>query len=645
MRDPIRLFEQLCIFLAGEGFHLPAYYLSTLFCFPVAEYLWHKRKILKLIAVPLVFLGIYLFVLISWRFFVVLILVGRILHLFYTAMVRYEIEREITPRGLPFYLGFLYQKLCERIFGNWYKPVFFLSTGYILPGALWLWTRKRIIAKGIALLLLVLYGALFFSGWWILIVIFFVAGVVVGIFVKFVAFLYKNFRIEEKETVVVEKETLGRLDVVSLGFIAFIFISFVVNWQKFAPNCVDTWYHLAVGRKILEFGTIPVWDSWEFAPAGRPHLYPPLIHLLIAAVSGSTENIVTGGKILQALFYPLSLLTNWIFFRYFFDKKIAFLALIFLSMDIGFLLINTMILPSMLVNILLPLLLICFFKKNLLLSVILMALCLYSHLSFPFVILFFLFLIARKYEYMGFYKKFALFSLILYLPWFLRILQYHGALETTMETFSSPVHLIFGFLSLQFFNVILIPLGVIGYRRAGDQYTIIKMILLGSLPILVFYGGRYWFHTIPFWAIMIAVFAGKYLVSKKRVALFLILAFVPTLDIVLFESPGLLPSLTGGDAAVIMWDGEGITFENLYGEDCEELAAYIRAVTPETAIIGADEPWVGDMIVTLTGRRVTTGAWWEVSSMEEKEEDIKIYVSLKPVGDFTIGRFSIEKVS
>ncbi len=638
MRDPVKLFEQLCIFLAGEGFHLPAYILSTLCCFSIAEYLWHKRKVLRIFSILLFFFGIYLFIRIGWLFFLVLIVGGRVLNLLYTAMVRYEIEREVTPKELPFYLIFLYQKLCEKIFGKWYKPVFFLSTAYILPGVLWFWTRKRKVAKGVSLLLLVLYGALFFSGWWILVLIFFVAGVTIGIFVKFVAFLYRYFKIEEKEKVVVEKEMLGILDLVSLGLIAFIFVSFVVNWYKFVPNCVDTWYHLAVGRKILELGTIPIWDSWEFAPAGRPHLYPPLIHLLIAAASGTMERVVEGGKVLQALFYPLSLFTNWIFFRYFFDKKIAFLALVFLSMDIGFLMINTMILPTMLVNILLPLLLICFFKKKLFLSVILMTLCLYSHLSFPFVILFFLFLIARKYEYMVFYKKFAIFSLILYLPWFLRILEYRGA-------FSSPTPLLLGIVMLQFFNVILIPLGIIGYRRAGDRYTVIKMILLGSLPILVVYGGRYWFHTMPFWAIMIAVFAEKYLVSRKRVALFLILAFVPTIDVMLFEGPGVMPSLTGGDAALMMWSEEGVVFDPLYGEDCEELRAYLLATTGENEIIGVEEPWVGDMIVALTGRRVTTGAWWEISSVGEKAENIKVHVSLTPISTHKIGRFYIQKVS
>ncbi|MEA1993096.1 MAG: hypothetical protein U9N35_01690 [Euryarchaeota archaeon] len=646
MRDPINLFEELCIRLIGENFHLPAYFLSTLFCFPIAEYFWYKRKILRIFSAIFFFLGVLSFIKISWLFFLILSVSGRILNLLYTAIVRYEpvdiaVERNLrSVAKLPLYLAFLYQELCKKIFGDWYKPIFFLSTAYLLPAALRLWNRKKRVVKGISFFVAVFYGILFFNGWWVFILIFFI----LGAFLKFLAFLYRHFRVEEKETMEIEIERLDRIDIVSVGLILFIFVSFIFNWYKFVPNCVDTWYHLAVGRKILELGTIPVWDSWEFAPAGRPHLYPPVLHLLIALCAGAENNVVNGGRVLQAIFYPLALFTNWLFVRYLLDKKIAFLALIFLSMDIGFLMINTMILPSMLVNILLPLLLICFLKKKFILSVFLMTLCLYSHLSFPFIILFCLFLFSVKYEYMDFYKKFATFSLILYLPWFLRILGNFNALESTVQTFSSPVHLLFGFLSLQFVNPILISLGIVGYRKAGESYKLVKMFLLGSLPILLLYGGRYWFHTMPFWAIMIASFAKKYLRSKKSVALFVIIGLIPTVDVVLFDDFGVIPSITGGDAALMMWTN-GVVFDPLYGEDCEELAEYIMETTEKNAIIRADEPWVGDMIVALTGRRVTTGAWWEVSSVEEKAEDIKIYVSLEPISDCTIGRFYILKVS
>jgi len=246
---------------------------------------------------------------------------------------------------------------------------------------------------------------------------------------------------------------------------------------------------------------------------------------------------------------------------------------------------------------------------------------------------------------MDFYKKFVMFSLILYLPWFLRILGNFNALENTIQTFSSPIHIVFGFLSLQFFNPILISLGIIGYRKASEKYNIVKIFLLGSLPILVFYGGRYWFHTMPFWAIMIASLTKKYLKNKKRVALFLIIGLIPTFDIVLFENFGVIPSLTGGDVAIIMWTERGIAFESLYDEDCEVLREYILNTTDVDEIIGVDEAWVGDMIVALTGRRVNSGAWWEVSPVEEKTEDIKIYVSLEPISEFKIGKFYILKVS
>jgi hypothetical protein len=51
---------------------------------------------------------------------------------------------------------------------------------------------------------------------------------------------------------------------------------------------------MAVAQKILERGHIPIWDDWEFAPMGRPHLYPPFLHLSIAFFSGDPDRVVEG---------------------------------------------------------------------------------------------------------------------------------------------------------------------------------------------------------------------------------------------------------------------------------------------------------------------------------------------------------------
>ncbi len=100
------------------------------------------------------------------------------------------------------------------------------------------------------------------------------------------------------------------LDKLSLFFIGTIFLVLAINKERLIDfgDPSDHFYHMAVAQKILERGTIPLWDDWEFAPMGRPHLYPPLLHLLIAFIAGRPDDILSGFATIQMLLYPSALL-------------------------------------------------------------------------------------------------------------------------------------------------------------------------------------------------------------------------------------------------------------------------------------------------------------------------------------------------
>ncbi len=48
------------------------------------------------------------------------------------------------------------------------------------------------------------------------------------------------------------------------------------------PQFMDIYYHLQVAWGFLQSGGYSGWDFWEYAPFGRPHIYPPLFHILLA---------------------------------------------------------------------------------------------------------------------------------------------------------------------------------------------------------------------------------------------------------------------------------------------------------------------------------------------------------------------------
>ena len=48
------------------------------------------------------------------------------------------------------------------------------------------------------------------------------------------------------------------------------------------PQFIDMYYHLQTAWGFIQAGGYSNWDFWEYAPFGRPHIYPPLFHILLA---------------------------------------------------------------------------------------------------------------------------------------------------------------------------------------------------------------------------------------------------------------------------------------------------------------------------------------------------------------------------
>jgi asparagine N-glycosylation enzyme membrane subunit Stt3 len=49
------------------------------------------------------------------------------------------------------------------------------------------------------------------------------------------------------------------------------------------PLKYDSYYHVRVAQEVLDTGALPAEDPWP--EGGRPHIYPPLYHLLVALAS------------------------------------------------------------------------------------------------------------------------------------------------------------------------------------------------------------------------------------------------------------------------------------------------------------------------------------------------------------------------
>ena len=92
---------------------------------------------------------------------------------------------------------------------------------------------------------------------------------------------------------------------IGLGAFAALWLA---RWPSF-PLALDPYYHLLIARQIVDAGGPMAYEWWEHAPVGRPHLYPPVLHLLLALLLKSGLSPVAVIR-LASVVLPVALLVS-----------------------------------------------------------------------------------------------------------------------------------------------------------------------------------------------------------------------------------------------------------------------------------------------------------------------------------------------
>jgi len=528
---------------------------------------------------------------------------------------------------LPRFVGG-YERLLIKIGSEgFHKPGYYFSTLFCAPLGCALWRKevdrwwKRVPCRVGAYVLLIAGIFFFVRGCWL-----FTLLTLLGRPIRRVFLL---LGLDQSRAFPPQPESLSfaltRLDRAVLAFMGVILLVMFVNRSQLMPHDdSDHNYHMAVARRILETGAVPEWDDWEYAPAGRPHLYPPALHVMIAFFAGSPDNVEEGFETLQVVVYPIAIFLTWWFARWMFGARIGFLAVLVFSMDMMCSMVMISVLPSAMITGAMPLIFMCFLTKRSKATIALLVFALYTHMGVSALIMLGLFIFAARYKgYYAFCKHVLMWSFIFYLPWFFRLLE-------NINWFGMPSSRIFaeggrsvesmiagavmGFLSLQMINPLFLVLGLVGLRRLRRPGTrFLRNILAGFLPMLILYGGRFWMHTGPIWAI----FTGSLLLrclpaepTRRRIAVLILCTLIP-LPIVTVGMPSqhgvkIVPGVGGAvfAAAYVLTPYELDT-------DFDRLARFVREHTAKREIVHVDpdKDYLGDRIVTATGRRVDVGGW------------------------------------
>ena len=566
--------------------------------------------------------------------------------------------------SLPACLIQVLKSIAEKITTpKWYLPGFIACSAGLWPLGLYLW-EKPAARWWLRIPLRLLSYICFFAG-----SIFCIAGLwqFVWIFLLTRIFIwgYQYFQLEQPA----DAKTF---DYCSLIFIGIIFLVLAISKERLIDlmDPSDHYYHMAVAQKILERGEIPLWDDWEFAPVGRPHLYPPVIHLLIAFFSGSPDNVAAGFSTVQMLLLPAALWGNWFVFRRLWGSTLAFLALLVLSMEFPFVFSCLLGLPSSLVNAFFPFILLAFIEKRIVAASVLLGLAYYTHTGLPV-------LISLGLLVFGFWKReyflnsiiVVLCAALLSLPWTIRYWFFQDWMHSAGPKNFDVAGILSGILTLQFVNPIFWMLTVMGWFKCKNKdAALFKSLIAGFLPMLFQYGGRFVMHGAPLWAPLIAWNFKGFLeqgATRRRAVGFMLCTLLPLpclsymMDKPVLTKPKPFFSITASHYSLIL----AVNRAKKDYSDLENLIQTIRNTTAPDTIIHLPDGvnHFGDLLVVRTGRVTDMGGWAEVftpslwKSIENSRktpvgcifvcrfrENIPAGYDVKPVGTYFIGYPKIE---
>ncbi|MFX0093839.1 MAG: hypothetical protein ACFFBD_18955 [Candidatus Hodarchaeota archaeon] len=278
------------------------------------------------------------------------------------------------------------------------------------------------------------------------------------------------------------------------------FCYFIILWITGPPMHHDTQYHLAVARMFYQNGSITLWDSLQYQPVGRPHLYPPLVHILLwFLIVLFNEDILLVAKIAISTIWPMLLLSVWFLARQLKGSRTGLFSLIAASSIIGMFNLSSFIMPTTICLIFLNILLWSVIrqkddKRYLLLSTFLLALICWSHLSFLLVPIISLtsYSIQRWYatkdrDYLLNLLVNVVGALIFYSPWLIHVLLNLSWLGT-----SGNISEIIVDIAIPIFPVLLAIPAFYRLIKSWDTSDFIFISPLIGMLVMIPYAHRFW---------------------------------------------------------------------------------------------------------------------------------------------------------
>lgn len=286
------------------------------------------------------------------------------------------------------------------------------------------------------------------------------------------------------------KEGLRRLDLfdaLSAGLIACVFLIALAYWGRF-PLFKDIYYHMGTTTAFGEAGGVALFDFWEFAPVGRAHLYPPLLHVIMYTMQSLGLSISTVGRLVSFSAFYLVLISTWYAMKRLYGSRPAFYTLVVLCSVFMFFWQSAVTSAASLVLIIAPLIFVAVERQRKVAACLLLALALYSHLVLGHLVAFGL-LIYALHRWRERFKSILLILIgayLLWLPWGIHIIVNREYLSLGSPMGGS------GGMVLHVLVLLAALAGFVYCYFRKKAYYLLPSYLLAMVPIIFFYPNRFW---------------------------------------------------------------------------------------------------------------------------------------------------------
>lgn len=274
-------------------------------------------------------------------------------------------------------------------------------------------------------------------------------------------------------------------DILAVLFMLLCLALVLANLSMF-PVFIDIPYHMAVTRGFREAGGVVTWDFWDAAPAGRPHIYPPLLHVGMSVLEDTGLSAETTATLVCVLIFPLVLLSMWWAMRKLFGPRAAFYSLILVAVPYTFFYQAGITIAASLVLVLTPLVFLTLEEDRKVASALLLAMCLYAHLVLGHLtaLALFIYMLHRR-EYWKRIASVLAAAYLLYLPWGIVVVSNLGSFSMSEPGMGNgfTLHLLLWGLAAA---------GVVACYLRRRQHYLLPAYLFSMVPIAFFYSHRFW---------------------------------------------------------------------------------------------------------------------------------------------------------